>query len=185
MYDIIGLLGRALTIVGLLAAVVSIFAYIRTLRDETYASVARTAFHIMVTSIILSSAALLILILKHQFQFEYVFAYSSRELPFGYLVSTFYAGQEGSFLLWTLMLALIGIVLLEYSQRKGDEPEVMSVFGAILAFMILLVVMKNPFARLAPGMVQLDGKGLNPLLQNFWMQIHPPILFLGFAAMAP
>ncbi len=185
MYDIIGLLGRVLTIVGFAASVVSIFAYFRSVHDDSYTGMARTAFHVTVTTVILASAALLILILKHQFQFHYVWAYSSRSLPFGFLASTFYAGQEGSFLLWTLMLAVIGIILMAYAQRKGDEPEVMAVYGTILSFMVLLVVMKNPFAHIDADTIPADGKGLNPLLQNFWMQIHPPILFLGFAAMAP
>jgi len=185
MFDAIGLVGRFSITAGFAAATLACLAWYAGLRRPAAVHLARAGFHTAVTAVFLASAALLILILKHQFQFEYVWAYSSRDLPFGLLASTFYAGQEGSFLLWTLMIAVIGIVLLSYTQKRDNEREVMGAYAAIMAFLLLLILVKTPFALHEGGGTPADGRGLNPLLQNFWMQIHPPILFLGFAGMAP
>jgi cytochrome c-type biogenesis protein CcmF len=137
------------------------------------------------------AAFLLSLILTHQFQYTYVWSYSSRELPTPLLVSTFYAGQEGSFTLWTLFTAVIGIFLLRHSSKKGYEPEVMAVFGLIQSSLLLMLIVKSPFLRVwqswpgqvAEGFAPANGRGLNPLLQNYWMVIHPQVLFSGFSAM--
>jgi cytochrome c biogenesis factor len=185
MYDFLGLLGNIAIIVGFIASLLGMAAYFRSIEQPRLIGVARTGFHVAVTTVLVSSLILLILIVKHQFQFNYIWAYSSRELPLGLLMSTFYAGQEGSFLLWTLMVSIIGIVLLIYTQKRDNEREVMGVYTSILAFLMMLLIVKNPFTPIEGNMVPADGRGLNPLLQNFWMQIHPPILFLGFAAMAP
>lgn len=185
MYDFLGLLGNIAVIVGFIASLLGMAAYFRSIQQPQLIGVARAGFHVTVTTVLVSSLILLILIVKHQFQFHYVWAYSSRELPLGLLMSTFYAGQEGSFLLWTLMVSIIGVVLLIYTQKRDNEREVMGVYSSILAFLMMLLIVKNPFAPIEGNMIPADGRGLNPLLQNFWMQIHPPILFLGFAAMAP
>ncbi len=185
MYDFLGLLGNAAIIVGFVASLIGLIAYFRSINNPRLIGFAQTGFHITVTSVFIAAVALLILIVKHQFQFHYVWAYSSMELPLGLLMSTFYAGQEGSFLLWTVMVAIIGIVLLIYTQKHDNEREVMGVYTSILSFLMLLLIVKNPFTPIDGDVIPADGRGLNPLLQNFWMQIHPPILFLGFAAMAP
>ncbi len=185
MYEAVGMIGRVAVVGGFIATAVACFAYFASLRRESLIHLGRAGFHLTTTSVFLASAALLVLIVKHQFQYHYVWAYSSRELPLGLLMSTFYAGQEGSFLLWTLMVSIIGIVLLAYTQKHNNEREVMGTYTAVLAFLMLLIVVKNPFALVEGSQIPADGKGLNPLLQNFWMQIHPPILFLGFASMAP
>ncbi|MBE0643153.1 MAG: cytochrome c biogenesis protein CcsA [Bacteroidetes bacterium] len=185
MYDFLGLLGNAAIIVGFIASVIGLAAYFRSIEHPRVIGFARTGFHITVTTVFIAAALLLILIVKHQFQFHYVWAYSSRDLPLGLLMSTFYAGQEGSFMLWTVMVSIIGIVLMMYTQKHDNEREVMGVYTSILSFLMLLLIVKNPFAPIEGNVIPADGRGLNPLLQNFWMQIHPPILFLGFAAMAP
>jgi len=185
MFDTLGLIGRAALIVGFGATVVASIAYFRSMKNNNLLGIARTGFHLTTSTVFLASAVLLILIMKHQFQFHYVWSYSSRDLPLGLLMSTFYAGQEGSFLLWTVMVSIIGIILLSYTQKHKNESEVMGVYTTILSFLLLLLVVKNPFAPIEGGQIPPDGRGLNPLLQNFWMQIHPPILFLGFASMTP
>lgn len=185
MFDIIGAAGRVSVILGFAATLIAVFGYFRALKKPGFIHLGRVGFHAATTGVFLAAASLLILIVTHQFQFEYVWAYSSKELPLGLLMSTFYAGQEGSFLLWTVMVSVIGIVLLNYTQRHDNEREVIGVYAGFLSFLLLLIVVKNPFAMIEGGVIPADGKGLNPLLQNFWMQIHPPILFMGFAAMAP
>ena len=143
-----------------------------------------------VGAVLVASGILVWLLLTHDFSNGYVFSYSDRSLPLFFLLSSFYAGQEGSFLFWVLCASLIALLLWRLTARGGRRPEVMAVYMSIVAGLLLLVVVKSPFESLwqmfpdAPaGMVPDDGRGLNPLLQNFWMVIHPPILFMGFAAM--
>ncbi len=142
-------------------------------------------------AVVLASAVLLTLILRHDFSNGYVYSYSDRSLPLHYLLSTFYAGQEGSFLFWALCAMVIGLFLARFTAKEKIEPYVMTVYMAVTAGLLLLVMVKSPFRSFwemvsgAPaGFIPEDGRGLNPLLQNFWMVIHPPVLFIGFAAMA-
>ena len=139
----------------------------------------------------LASLLLLILLLTHDFSNGYVYSYSDRSLPLHYLISTFYAGQEGSFLFWALCSSIIAVVLRRHALKGNLEAWVMTVYMAVVSVFVMLVVAKSPFRPLAdmfpgalPGQVPADGHGLNPLLKNFWMVIHPPVLFIGFAAMA-
>lgn len=197
------------------AALFSLLCYFYSYRKKTavYLPFARAGFHGAVLGILISSSLLLYFILTHQFQYTYVWNYSSTDLPLSLLISTFYAGQEGSFILWTLYTAILGIFLMQYSIRKGYETEVMAVYSLILSFLLLMLVVKNPFAYIwdtfpkdlihtgpipanVTNFVWLDqtkgvwaqypvqGKGLNPLLQNYWMVIHPQVLFTGFTAMS-
>jgi cytochrome c-type biogenesis protein CcmF len=175
------------------AALVSVWSYYHVaIAKRDSLKLARRAFHATALGVVLSSLLLLAFILEHRFEYAYVYSYSSRSLPFFYLLSTFYAGQEGSFLFWTLAGSIIGIFLLKYAQHKRIESEVMAVYVSIQAFLLLLLIAKPPFrsiwdafpGQIALGSVPADGRGLNPLLQNFWMVVHPPVLFIGFAAMA-
>jgi len=159
---------------------------------------ARFFFHAAVIGTISSAAFLMYLILTHQFQYTYVWNYSSSDLPANLLISTFYAGQEGSFHLWAFLMAVLGIFLLSYTSQKDKnnkdryEPQVMAVFALIQSFLLFIMILKSPYLHVwesFPGEVQIgfvpqEGRGLNPLLQNFWMTIHPPILFMGFSALA-
>lgn len=95
-------------------------------------------------------------------------------------------------MLWALYTAIIGIVLMQYSAKKGYEAEIMAVFALIQTFLLLMLVIKNPFVYVwetypkdvEVGFIPANGRGLNPLLQTYWMVIHPPILFIGFASMS-
>ncbi|MFN6135220.1 MAG: cytochrome c biogenesis protein CcsA, partial [Bacteroidota bacterium] len=156
-------------------------------------TIGRWLFRTLTAGLLVSAAALVWLIVTHRFEFTYVWNYSSRELPLHLLVACFYSGQEGSILLWTLLVAGIGSVLQPYARRHGYESSVMLFYGLILSFLTLLMVAKNPFAYYhetfaANGLTMADlpenGRGLNPLLHNAWITIHPPILFTGFASMS-
>ncbi len=154
--------------------------------------IARLGYHVGAVSVILTAAYMMDLLLTHQFQYTYVWSYSSYQLHPPLLVSTFYVGQEGSFMLWTLYTSIIGLILMAYSRKHHYESSVMGVFSAIATFLILVFVIKNPFefvwqtwpGTVKPGFLPADGRGLNPLLENLWIVIHPPILFLGFASTA-
>ncbi len=231
------MIGSILITLALIASVFSVIMYYLTFKGFTNTlKFARIGFHTASISVIAASALLLHAILTHQYQFKYIFNYSNSDLPIGLLISTFYAGQEGSFMLWILFSVIVGLILLEYTSKRGDlEQRVMMIFSLALAFLLVMVSpgLKNPFAYIwsEPNFIELTkinqaylslpflqnflfsdpgtnktfvqinadlagllasngislnnfivfGKGLNPLLQNFWMQIHPPALFVGFA----
>ncbi len=174
---------------------------------------ARTSYRTAVAAMIGAAALLIYLIMTHQFNYAYVWNYSSTDLPGPLLFSTFYAGQEGSFSLWAFYTSIVGLALMWYSSRKGYESELMLIYSAILSFLFLMLILKNPFTYIwdafpkdlihtgpipasVVNYVWLDqakgiwaqypneGKGLNPLLQNYWMVIHPQVLFIGFTSMS-
>ncbi len=130
-------------------------------------------------SVVAASGTLIYLIAGHHFEVKYVAEYSSRRSNEWYLLASFWGGQEGSLLLWGFWTAILGAVL---AWRSGDKTaRVFPVWGVVQVFLLGLILLKCPFA-LQTGAVPVDGKGLNPLLENMWMVIHPPILFLGFAS---
>jgi len=188
------MIGEILIKVAFTLCFLSVLSYLlHHLRGTPAALTAgRWLFRLTVVSIVGTAAFLLSLILTHQFQYTYVWSYSSRELSTPLLVSTFYAGQEGSFMLWTVFTSIIGLFLIRHSRKMGYEAQVMSVFGFITFTLILMLIAKNPFTmvweswpgEVQAGFVPANGRGLNPLLQNYWMVIHPQILFSGFASMA-
>ncbi|MGD8782142.1 MAG: cytochrome c biogenesis protein CcsA [Ignavibacteria bacterium] len=231
------MIGNILLTLGLAAGVFTVVMYYLTYKGyENTLSLARIGYHAMTINVVAASAILLHAILTHQYQYKYVYNYSGNDLPTGLLMSTFYAGQEGSFMIWLFFTVIVGLILLEYTSKRGDlEQRVMMVFSLAAAFLLLMVnpMLKSPFTYLWTDPSYIDvkninhsflsmpfiqnflfddtgggktyvkistefagilksqgiafndfliqGKGLNPLLQNFWMQIHPPILFVGFA----
>ncbi|MCB0723977.1 MAG: cytochrome c biogenesis protein CcsA [Ignavibacteriae bacterium] len=187
------MIGKILVYIAFTLAVTSGISFFSVHRGkDKLIKYARIFFISSVIFILAISAFQMYNILTHQFQFTYVWEQSNRELGLGLLMSTFYSGQEGSFMLWTLLTSVVGLFLLNYV-RKGDrlEPQVMSVFSLILAFLTFILILKSPFnyvwesfPEVPLGYIPPDGRGLNPLLQNFWMQIHPPTLFTGFSAMS-
>jgi cytochrome c-type biogenesis protein CcmF len=112
------------------------------------------------------------------FSVEYVAAFCSRDLSLFYSISAFWAGQQGSFLLWLFFALIMGIFLFTIDERW--KKEVMIFYNVQVLALIILLLKQNPFklsAQIPP-----DGTGLNPLLINPWMAIHPPMMFLGYAA---
>lgn len=189
-----------------IAAIIStVFYFLSSRGNDKFIRFGRIFFHISVTGTILSASYLLYLIITHQFQFTYVWNYSSKSLPVNLLVSTFYAGQEGSFHLWAFMMSVLGIFLLQFLIKRDSfeksqshsvkkdyyESHVMLIYSLIQSFLLFVLILKSPYfyvwesfpKEAAVGFVPEDGRGLNPLLQNFWMTIHPPILFAGFTAL--
>ncbi len=184
---IIGVAATALTFTALIISIVSCFLYYQR-KSGDLLKLARLSFYTSAVLIVLQSGMLMWGILTHHFEWSYVFSYSSRDLTLYYLISTFWAGQEGTFLLWTLMGSLYGLFIIR--KNEEDEPLVMSFMGLVQAFIVMILIKKNPFSFVwqvnpsvfAPGVIPPDGNGLNPLLQDPWMTIHPPILFAGYSA---
>lgn len=207
MHYFIGNLGHFFVITSFVSALVTFFSYYKaTMTQEVVAKDhwllnGKIGFYIHAISVLGIVVTLFTIISNHYFEYHYAYAHSDKKLPVYYLISTFWNGQEGSFLLWMFWHAVLGLVLI-YTNRFWEAP-VMTVFAMVQAFlasMILGVVipglemkigsspfillrdaMPDPIFTLQPDFVPQDGTGLNPLLQNYWMVIHPPTLFLGFA----
>jgi len=174
-------LGEITIWLGLIAIGISSGCYwiLNSKEDDTLAwNVARYSFTGFVAFITLASILLMLAILKHEFVYSYVARYSSRDLPLQYLISSFWAGQEGSFLLWVLLGAWLGIFLMHMAGEM--EPQVMFIYNLSNLFLTILLIKQSPFKMLAAAPA--DGQGLNMLLQDPWMVIHPPVVFLGYAA---
>jgi cytochrome c-type biogenesis protein CcmF len=168
------------------ALTASTIFYLRSLRGDAEARAwARQTYALATTAAVVATGVLLFLILTHDFRIHYVYSYSDLSLPTPYLVSTLWAGQEGSFLLWLLWGLVVGLPLIRYAHHYEDRT--MIVYNLAQISLLLILLRQSPFrflAELAPGQAPSDGQGLNPLLQNPWMTIHPPIMFLGYAASA-
>jgi len=202
-----GILGHFFIILSLVASLVATFAYFKTTRSKNEADVsswktmARGAFLVEVLSVFAIFGILFYIIYNHLFEYKYAWQHSSRTLEVKYLLSCFWEGQEGSFLLWSIWHCVLGSILIRKA-RNWEAPvmTVVSFAQVCLATMIAGIYFfnwrmgSNPFVLLRnemdapifsqPNYLSLikDGNDLNPLLQNYWMVIHPPVLFLGFAS---
>src|SRR5678815_2929160 len=119
--------------------------------------------------------------IRDSFNIEYVAQYTSRNLPNSYVFAAFWAGQKGSLLFWATILSIFGATAQTVTSRRheGLLPYVAAVTNIVVAFFVLTMLFSaNPFERL--DFTPLDGRGLNPQLQNVGMVIHPPMLYLGY-----
>jgi len=183
----------------------------KNLEEKSWRNLGRIGFLLNFASIIGIGAILFYLVLGHYNEYSYVYFHSSKELPVYYIISAFWEGQEGSFWLWAFWQSFLGALLIW--KAKSWESPVMTVIAfsqVFLSSMLLGIeifgerIGSSPFILLrdavdlkamAPVVFAnpenfkdylkfiTDGRGLNPLLQNYWMVIHPPTLFLGFASM--
>lgn len=131
----------------------------------------------------LSVASLLFLLLSHDFSAVYVYQYTSHDLPFPYLVSALWAGNPGSLLFWEWLLSLFALAVTLQKRSSGREllPYASSVIMTTQAFfLMLLVFVTSPFTMQA--VAPPDGLGLNPMLENPGMILHPPALLAGYVA---
>ena len=230
------MIGSIVLVFALACSVVSMVMYYLNFRGyKNTLNYGRISYHAMAMLVIVASTILWYVLLTHQYEYKYVFSYSNNSLTTGFLLSSFWGGQEGSFMLWLLITSIIGIFLQSYASKRDDlEPRIMAVFTLTTTFLLLMVSpwFKNPFEFIwaTPIFIDLksinpdhlglpflqsffftdqgggnsfiqanaelknllvssgismnqfivDGRGLNPQLLNFWMQIHPPILFTGF-----
>ncbi|SHF21289.1 heme lyase CcmF/NrfE family subunit [Pedobacter caeni] len=197
---------------SLLSAIAYFFATKnKDLENQSWTRLGRIAFLINWVSILGIGITLFYLILNHNNEYYYVYSHSSKELPVYYIVSAFWEGQEGSFWLWAFWQALLGGLLIWKAKTWENGVMTIVAFSQVFLTSMLLGVEifgerigSSPFILLrdavnlkdmAPVVFAdpenyknylkfiTDGRGLNPLLQNYWMVIHPPTLFLGFASM--
>src|SRR5438034_3558194 len=130
-----------------------------------------------------ASAVLLSALVRHDFSFVYVAQHTSTELPTGYSISAFWGGQEGSLLLWLLVLSGYAAAAVLINRRRAPDLVAWSVpvLGAVAVFFaFMLVAVSSPFATQTPPA---EGAGLHPSLQNPYMLAHPPLLYLGYVGL--
>ncbi|TFH47296.1 MAG: heme lyase CcmF/NrfE family subunit [ANME-2 cluster archaeon] len=175
-------IGQLVITITLMLSVYSAAAYIAGIitKNERFIKSGQMAVYLIAALTTIASALLLMAFINRDFQVLYVAMYSSSDLPFFYTVSAFWAGGEGSLLLWIWLISIFAAVLIYREPRDDLLKHSMVVLMAILSyFLYLLVFLSNPFNRL--DFVPPDGQGLNPLLQDPGMVFHPPTLFIGYA----
>lgn len=201
IHQFVGNFGHFLVILAFVSALGATYAFAKNISntENKWDWFARCFFYIHALSIFSIAGVLFVIISSHYFEYHYAYNYTSKILPVYYQISGFWNGQEGSFLLWMFWNAVLGLILIH--TNKSWRASLMTVFtftqvflvsmilGVVIfdmkigssPFMLLRDVVSDPIFDVDPDFVPKDGRGLNPLLQNYWMVIHPPTLFLGFA----
>lgn len=132
----------------------------------------------------LAAAGVVAAFLGDRFEYWYVANYSNANLELFYKITGLWAGQRGSLLFWALILSYFSCIAVFSNRRRNREfmPYVAGVLQTVMFFFVVVLLFAdvNPFERLA--FTPADGRGLNPQLQNYWMTIHPPTLYLGFTS---
>lgn len=173
-------LGFALSIYAMLMLILGIYK-----KNQSIVNSGKGGVMAVFVCAVTATLVLLYLLATSQFQFEYVNNYTSSELPMGYKLAALWAGNSGSLLLWLLFLALY-TVMVTYSRKMKGNPMVPYIAAIMLAntifFFFILGFVAKPFALL--DYVPTEGRGLNPMLQNPGMLIHPVTLYLGYVGLA-
>lgn len=203
----IGIFGHVALSLAFVAAIFSAWFYYRSARDNAdprASQIANTLYYLKGLLTLFASVLLLYLLFTHQFQYYYVYNYTSTDLQTVYLWAAFYSGQEGSLLLWVLSSFLVGLAIIRWTTPVYRGPVMF--FMAITQVFLLSMVSgfplpgsgnlgASPFRTLFsempdapvflqnPNFVPAEGSGLNDLLRSPWIIIHPPVIFLGFAMM--
>jgi cytochrome c-type biogenesis protein CcmF len=154
------------------------FAFFQTARGErSYERLAKLSYHLFTVFSAVALAYLFYLFFSHNYAFKYVYEYNERSQPFLYILSGLWGGQEGTYLLWLFFSALCGyLIFLRGGQYRNWA---MVIYSLVNLFFLVLLVKVSPFALLPFDAA--DGLGLNPLLRDPWMVIHPPVIFMGYA----
>ncbi|MBL4632993.1 MAG: cytochrome c biogenesis protein CcsA, partial [Kofleriaceae bacterium] len=133
---------------------------------------------------VMGSALMEYAFITHDYTIKYVYAYSDTAMPLLYKITAYWGGLDGSLMFWVFVLSVFSTIAVVTNRRKHKDM-IGYVVGVICVtqvfFLALLIFSKNPFDTFLTE-VPLDGKGLNPLLQTYWMAIHPPSLYIGFIA---
>lgn len=207
-----GQLGNALIALAFASALLGVFSWFYTEKNVSggwfsWQKAGLFSFWVHTLSIVGIIGLILFLLFNHRFEYHYVWQHSNKAMQMKYILSCLWEGQEGSFLLWMFWHVVLGAVLV-FTAGKWRAP-VMFVIMLVQLFLVSMIAgvvielpfvdfklganpfillrehetMRNmPFVQLPEYLSKLDGRGLNPLLQNYWMTIHPPTLFLGFAS---
>ena len=201
----IGNLGHLFVILSFVLSLASAYSYFQVTKKEDvfaqkqWAVNGRILFYLHSFFVVGIIFVLFLIIYNNYFEYHYAYSHASKFLPVHYMISCFWEGQEGSFLLWIFWNCVLGIILIK-TNKKWEAP-IMVIFAVVQAFLASMIlgisvldfkigsspfvllrdVISDPIFQINPDFVPKDGTGLNPLLQNYWMVIHPPTLFLGYA----
>jgi cytochrome c-type biogenesis protein CcmF len=202
-----GQLGHFFVILSFFAALTATIAFFTASKQNdllvknSWLRFARIAFFIQVAGVIVVFSIIFYICSHHYYEYMYAYKHTSKELEYKYLLACIWEGQEGSFLLWTIWQSVIGIILI-FKSKEWEAP-VMTVISFSQLFLLMMIlgiyifdvrIGNSPFTLTRneiagpifsqPNYLSFikDGVGLNVLLRNYWMVIHPPVLFLGFAS---
>ncbi len=151
--------------------------FITALGKRNLFNLGARAYYLQIALTTLALIDLWYLFFSHDFSISYIYSYSSSDLSFFYLLSALWAGQEGTYLLWLFFCGLFGLAILYGGKRyKSWGMFFHSLVNLFLGVMLLTV---SPFKPL--DFPAIEGAGLNPLLQDPWMVVHPPLMFVAYA----
>jgi len=202
-----GQLGHFFVILAFVSSIIATISFFNASREvhpvtkKNWLFLAKSSFIIQVVSVALIFSIIFFICFNHYYEYMYAYKHASKELETKYLLACIWEGQEGSFLLWTIWHSILGIfIIFKTKEWMAPVMTVISFAQFFLLFMILGIYVfdvrigNSPFTLTrneiaAPIFSQpnylsfiKDGMGLNVLLRNYWMVIHPPVLFLGFAS---
>ncbi len=201
----IGNLGHLFVIISFVLSIAAAYSYFKATKktdpeiQKGWTINGRMLFYLHSVFVVGIIIVLFLIIYNNRFEYHYAYSHASKYLPVHYMISCFWEGQEGSFLLWIFWNCVLGIILIQTNKRW--EAPIMVVFAVVQGFLASMIlglsifdvkigsspfvllrdVISDPIFEINPDFVPKDGTGLNPLLQNYWMVIHPPTLFLGYA----
>lgn len=202
-----GKIGQLFIIIAFVMAIFSSYFYYQSVKlkdklldHKPYNRLGKLTFVVQSLAVFGVFVCMYIIITRHYFEYSYAWQHSSKGLQMKYLLSSFWEGSEGSFLLWIICHNILGLIFI-FTEKYWEERTmvIVNIVQALLITMVLgihigdIQIGSSPFVLLRDTMDSPifsranyldfieDGQGLNPLLQNYWMVIHPPMLFLGFA----
>jgi cytochrome c-type biogenesis protein CcmF len=165
------------------AAVASVVGARRGSRSLTESGVG--AFYLVAALMTVASGTIVNAFLTDDFSIKYVAHYSESAQPLFYKITSYWGGLDGSIMFWVLLLSVFGAIAIAVNKERHREliPYVVATISVVqMFFLYVMVVHNNPFSTFLTA-APADGDGLNPLLQSYWMVIHPPSLYIGFVGM--
>jgi cytochrome c-type biogenesis protein CcmF len=143
------------------------------------------AFHLVTALMLVASGVIVHAFVVGNYAIKYVQRYSDSSLPLAFKLTSYWGGLDGSIMFWITLLAIFGSVAVRVNRERHREliPYVVTVIAVVqMFFLYLTIIHNNPFSTYLTE-THADGQGLTPLLQNFYMVIHPPTLYLGFVGL--
>src|ERR671918_633986 len=180
-------LGNALLLAAFVACAYAVAASVAGARRRSTRLIesGTGAFYLVTALMTVASGVIVHAFVTNNYAIKYVQRYSDAAQPLAYKIASYWGGLDGSVMFWVFLLGCFGAAAVYINRERHREliPYVVAVIAATeMFFIFLMVVHNNPFSTfLTPPPT--DGAGLNPLLQNFYMAIHPPSLYIGLVAM--
>src|SRR5262245_731228 len=143
------------------------------------------AFYLLAAVMTVASAVILYAFVTGDYSIKYVQHYSDSVQPLFYKITSYWGGLDGSIMFWVFMLSVFGSLAIKFNKDRHREliPYVVSIISVVeMFFLFLTIIHNNPFTTFLTE-THADGTGLNPQLQNFYMAIHPPMMYLGFVGL--